>query len=79
MENSQSDDADQIVEYKVRQRVAFKVMRDIHKQVNQIEQSEKSEHHAKRWILPLLLFIGLFIAALVLWPNFFRQLSAVIF
>lgn len=79
MDKSEPESHDALVENKVRRRVAFKVMRDIHKQVEQIEEAEKSQHRAKRWLLPMLVIVCLFIIASVLWPDLLRQLSSFIF
>jgi hypothetical protein len=67
-----------IVEYKTRRTVARKVLRDIHREVDDIEQQIKIENKAKRIIFPILILIAAVLVTLALWPDSLRLLSSLI-
>lgn len=67
-----------IVEYKTRRAVARKVLRDIHREVDEIEQQINIEHKAKRIIFPILILIAAVLVTLALWPDSLRLLSSLI-
>ena len=64
------------MEFKLRRRVARKVMSDIHGQVREIEEQESSERRARRLLLPGLLVTALLLLLLWLQPDWLRSLSA---
>lgn len=72
------DNMDDLVEKKVRFRVARKVMSDMHKLVAEIERKQASENRAKRLLLPLLALLAAIIIALTLWPAVTRLMSGLI-
>jgi hypothetical protein len=49
--------ADEVVRHIVRRRVAKKVMRDIHRQVDDIEHQIQAEKRNARYLLPLILVL----------------------
>lgn len=78
-DNQPAPDLDEPVSHKLRRRVAQKVMRDIHRQVDDIQQQEQNEHRAKKSLLPLLLVLTFTLVALVVfWTGALRLLSALI-
>jgi hypothetical protein len=68
---------DKVVDHIVRRRVAKKVMRDIHHQVDEIEYQVQSEKWNARYMLPLLLvLVTLAIIFLVDIPQLSRLISS---
>jgi hypothetical protein len=69
--------ADEVVDHIVRRRVAKKVMRDIHHQVDEIEYQVQSEKWNARYMLPLILvLVTLAIIFLVDIPQLSRLISS---
>lgn len=75
MGTQKQQDSQSIVEHKVRRRVAKKVLRDIQHQLEDIEQQEKDENSAKKYILPVVLVLALVIILMTVWPLILRFLS----
>jgi predicted neutral ceramidase superfamily lipid hydrolase len=70
-------DTDEVVEHIVRRRVAKKVMRDIHHQVDEIEHQVQSEKRNARCMLPLvLILVALALFFLVDIPQLSRLISS---
>jgi hypothetical protein len=68
---------DEVVDHIVRRRVAKKVMRDIHHQVDEIEHQLQSEKWNARYMLPLILvLVTLSIIFLVDIPQLSRLISS---
>jgi hypothetical protein len=69
--------SDEVVDHIVRRRVAKKVMRDIHHQVDEIEHQVQSEKRNARYMLPLILvLVTLAIIFLVDIPQVSRLISS---
>ena len=77
-DNDKQVDTDDIVEHKVRRRVAKKVLKDIQRQVEDIEQQVATEKRATRLLLPVSLLIVLVAVAVSFWPEILRLVSALI-
>jgi predicted neutral ceramidase superfamily lipid hydrolase len=68
---------DEVVDHIVRRRVAKKVMRDIHHQVDDIEHQVESEKRNARYILPLIFFlVTLTLFFLIDIPQLLRFISS---
>lgn len=75
----QDQDIDELVDFKVRKRVAIKVIKDIHHQLDDIEQQIKLEKTASKILLPLLfIFLVIIISILIFVPDILRQVSGLI-
>ncbi len=81
MSHSQTgQEVDTLVNQKVRKRVAKKVMRDIHKQVDEIDQQIQIEQKTAKFLLPLLFFFAFIIVMLFAnWADLMRLLSGLIY
>lgn len=75
---SQSSNPDDIVEHKVKRRVAKKVLKDIHAQVDDIEQQVETENQAGRLLVPSLLILLLIVLTMLFWPEILRLVSVLI-
>lgn len=64
--NHQEKDLSELVAHKVQRRVAKKVIRDIHQQVDEIEQQEKIAYQSGRFVIPVLMVLMLIIFILIL-------------
>lgn len=75
IENQQTDE---VVGTMVRRRVARKVMRDLHQQVDEINQQVQSEKRNARYLLPLvlLLLLALLLLLYVDAPQLARLISS---
>ena len=80
MSNNQTDkEVTELVNYKVHKRVAKKVMKDIHQQVDEIEQQAQTEKTASKVLLPLLFLLSATIISMLLfWSDTFRLVSGLI-
>ncbi len=80
MPNIQTDhDIQPTVNYKVKKRVAKKVMKDIQHQVAEIDQQIQIERKSAKILLPLLLlFAVLTVALFIFWADAMRILSGLI-
>jgi predicted neutral ceramidase superfamily lipid hydrolase len=68
---------DEVVDHIVRRRVAKKVMRDIHHQVDDIEHQVESEKRNARYMLPLIfLLVTLTLFFLIDIPQLLRFISS---
>ncbi len=76
MQHEQSQNVDAIVEHKVRRQLAKKALKDIRRQVDDIEHQVRSEHRALRFILPILLGVALLALLITGWPLLLKLISA---
>jgi predicted neutral ceramidase superfamily lipid hydrolase len=68
---------DEVIDHIVRRRVAKKVMRDIHHQVDDIEHQVESEKRNARYMLPLIfLLVTLTLFFLIDIPQLLRFISS---
>ncbi|MDJ0834569.1 MAG: hypothetical protein QNJ69_13680 [Gammaproteobacteria bacterium] len=77
-EHQDQQHIDDVVEHKVRRRVAKKVIADVHQQAQQIEQDQQLENRAKNLLIPGLMLVLAIIIMLLVWPDFMRWLSGII-
>lgn len=72
-------DLDELVNHKVRKRVAKKVMKDIHQQVGEIEQQVVVEKKAANILLPFLVLLAAILVSLFsFWSDAMRLFSGLI-
>jgi hypothetical protein len=67
---------DELVRHKVTRRVAGKVMRDLHDQVDEIQHEQENEERLGRFLIPMLTLVVLVILGLLLWPYLLRWVTA---
>jgi hypothetical protein len=75
MDTNTSNEQTSDMDFKLRRRVAKKVLTDIHKQVDEIEQQVQSERNARSYLLPALLMILLVLLFLWTGTDLMRSLS----
>ncbi len=77
--NPVEQEVNEMLDYKIRKRVANKVLTDIHQQVDEIEKQIDTEQKAKRLVFPLLFLAFLILITLTgFWPEVFRFFSGFI-
>jgi len=73
--NDKEQDLEELVQYKVNKRVAKKVLRDIHHQVEEIDLEQQKQQKAGRWLIPFIILLVLGVTILVLSPFVLRFIS----
>jgi len=70
---------DGVIKHKVQNRVAKKVMKDIHRHVDKIEQQVQTEKKAASFLIPfLILLAGIIISLFFFWSGGMRFISALV-
>lgn len=78
MDTPNPHETDALVERKVRHRVARKVLKDLHRQAEDINQQVDQEKQARTFILPIVLVLTVVVILMLLWPALLKFLSTLL-